>query len=88
MNEKLNPIKVGYQSYLEEGGDPFGAVRQIAPGGRDEVTIYIENSGDFRVDSRAVKSVHDGKVVLDRNHLETQLLEAIRHAHDREEPGL
>jgi hypothetical protein len=88
MDEKLNAIKIGYQAYLEEGGDPFGAVRRVAPRGRDEVTIYIENGGDFRVDPRAVKSVHDGKVVLDRNHLETPLLEAIRHAHDREEPGL
>lgn len=88
MDEKLNAIKIGYQAYLEEGEDPFGAVRQVAPKGRDRVTVYIENGGDFSIDAGAVKSVHDGKVILDRSHLDTRLLEAIKHAHDREEPGL
>ena len=56
--------------------------------GRDEVTVYIENGGDFRVDASAVKSVHDGKVLFDRRRLDSSLLDAIEHAHDREEPGL
>lgn len=87
MNEKLSAIEIGYQAYLEEGADPFGAVRREAPG-RDEVTVYIENGGDFRVAAGAVKSVHDGKVLFDRRHLDSSLLDAIEHAHDREEPGL
>ena len=87
MNEKLSAIEIGYQAYLEEGADPFGAVRRVEPG-RDEVTVYIENGGDFRVDASAVKSVHDGKVLFDRQHLDSSLLDAIEHAHDREEPGL
>jgi hypothetical protein len=88
MTEKLSAIEIGYQAYLEEGGDPFGAVRQVASGGRDEVTVYVENGGDFRVDAAAVKSVHDGKVLLDRRRLDSSLIEAIEHAHDREERGL
>ena len=85
MDDKLNAIAVGYQAYLEEGEDPFGAVREVRG---DGVTVYIENGGDFTVDPAAVRSVHDGKIVLDRGRLDGAILRAIRHAHDREEPGL
>jgi|GEM_PF-275909 hypothetical protein len=85
MDDKLNAIDVGYQAYLEEGGDPFGAVRRVAP---DGVTVYIENGGDFSIGAAAVRSVHDGKVVLDRERLDPSIIRAIKHAHDREEPGL
>jgi hypothetical protein len=85
MDEKLNAINVGYQAYLGEGEDPFGAVRDV---GDDGVTVYIENGGDFTLDPAAVRSVHDGKIILDRNRLDAAMLRAIKHAHDREEPGL
>jgi hypothetical protein len=85
MDEKLKAIDVGYQAYLDEGKDPFGAVRAV---GDEEVTVYIENGGDFRLNSAAVRSVHDGKIILDRSRLDDAILRAIKHAHDREEPGL
>ncbi|HZH02627.1 MAG TPA: hypothetical protein VEY30_02515 [Myxococcaceae bacterium] len=85
---KLPMIEIGYQLYLEEGGLPFGAVREVAPGGRPELLVNIENAGDFTLPLESVKSVHDQKVVLDKSHLSTDLRQAIRHAHDGEAPGL
>ena len=88
MDEALSPIEVGYQVYLEEGGEEFGAVREVAPENRDEIIVYVENAGDFAVPVSAIESAHDAKVVLDRTRLDPRMLEAIGHAHDREEPGL
>jgi hypothetical protein len=88
MNQKLNAIEIGHQVYLNEGDDPFGAVRRVAPDGREEVVIYIENAGEFELPIEAVRSAHDAKVVLERGRLDERLLDAITHAHDREEPGL
>ena len=87
MHQRLKAIEIGFQAYLEEGGEEFGAVREVAPAGRDEIVVYVENAGDFTVPLRAVRSVHDGKVVLDRAQLDQPLLDAIAHAHEREEPG-
>lgn len=81
-------VKVGFQVFTEEGGEECGAVRDVAPQGRAEIIVYIENAGDFVVPAAAVRSVHDGKVVLDPARLDQDLLEAIAHAHDRERRGL
>jgi hypothetical protein len=88
MEDKVKAIEIGSQVYLEEGGKDFGAVRRIAPGGRDELVVYIENGGDFIVPLRAVRSAHDAKVILDPAQLEERVLQAISHAHDSEVPGL
>jgi hypothetical protein len=88
MDDKLRAIRIGYQVYLKEGGEECGAVRDVAPRGRPEITVYVENGGEFDVPAGAVRSVHDGKVVLDRARLDSALRDAIAHAHDREEPGL
>jgi hypothetical protein len=84
----LRAIDVGSQTYLEEDGEEFGAVREIAPEGRPEIVVYVENGGEFTVPADAVRSAHDGKVVLDRARLGRDLLDAVEHAHDREVPGL
>jgi uncharacterized cupin superfamily protein len=55
MQEK---IKVGYQTFISDGGEEFGAVRQVAPNGQAELVIYVENSGEFTVSFDAVESVH------------------------------
>ncbi|HEY7168976.1 MAG TPA: hypothetical protein VIB79_30750 [Candidatus Binatia bacterium] len=86
--ENLDRVEIAAQVYLEEGTDPFGGVRKMSNQGRPEITIYIENAGEFVVPADAIRSAHDGKVILDRNHLDERLLEAIAHAHDREVPGL
>jgi hypothetical protein len=87
MEQKKN-IEIGSQVYLEEGGDPCGAVRDLTVGNRDEITIYVENSGEFIVPMDAVRAAHDGKVILDRTRLNHSLLDTLAHAHDAEVPGL
>jgi hypothetical protein len=87
MEQKKN-IEIGSQVYLEEGGDPCGAVRDVPRANREEITIYVENSGEFIVSMDAVHAAHDGKVILDRTRLDQCLLDAVAHAHDAEVPGL
>ncbi len=84
---KLPNIEVGFQIFVSDRGQEVGAVRIVAPFGRPELEIYIENGGDFVVPLTAVVSVHDGKVTLDPSKLDLKLRNAVAHAHDREEPG-
>jgi hypothetical protein len=81
-------IEEGFQVFSTEGGDEFGAVREVRPAGRPELVVYVENFGEAVVPLSAVRAVHDEKVVLDVAHLERRLREAIAHAHDSERPGL
>jgi len=80
-------IEVGYQTFGSDGGEEFGAVRQVAPHGRPELVIYVENGGDFVVPLDAVEAVHAQKVILNCHKLDRRLREAIGHAHDAEVPG-
>ena len=80
-------IAVGDQVFVADGGEVFGAVRQIAPHGQPELVIYVENAGDFVVPLAAVESVHSQKVILSCAKLERRLRAAIGHAHDAEEPN-
>ncbi|KWT71317.1 hypothetical protein [Hyphomicrobium sulfonivorans] len=82
MNE---PIEIGFMAFLAEGREGIGAVRAVADG---HIVIYVENGGEFSVPSSAIRSVHDDKVILDARHLDRRLLDAIGHAHDREDPKL
>ena len=88
MDARLEAIDIGNQVYADESTENFGAVRAVAPGARDEIVIYIENGGEFVVPLHAIRSAHDGKVILDSARLEKRLLDSIAHAHDREVPGL
>jgi hypothetical protein len=83
MREK---IEVGYQAFVSDGGEEFGAVRDVSPNGR-ELIVYVENAGDFVVPVDAVEAVHSQKVVFTCSKLDRRLQEAIGHAHDAEEPG-
>ena len=49
------PIEVGYQAFVSDGGEEFGAVREVSPNGRPELVIYVENAGDFVVPISAWK---------------------------------
>jgi hypothetical protein len=80
------PIEVGYQTFVSDGGEEFGAVREVSPNGRPELVIYVENAGDFVVPLSAVAAVHSQKVVLTCGKLDRRLRQAIGHAHDAEEP--
>jgi hypothetical protein len=81
-------IEVGFQAFISDGGEEFGAVRAVAPGGRRELVIYVENAGDFEVPLDAIESVHSGKVIFNCGRLDHRLRRAIGHAHDAEKPGL
>jgi hypothetical protein len=79
-------IEVGYQTYIYDGGEPFGAIRNILRSRHPELVIYVERAGEFVVPLDAVKSVHSGKVILNYSRLERRLQHAIDHAHDDEKP--
>ncbi len=85
MEEK---IEVGFQTFVSDGGEEFGAVRAVSPQGRPELVIYVENAGDFAVPLDAVESVHSGKVIFNCARLDARLRRAIGHAHDAEKPGV
>jgi hypothetical protein len=80
----LRDVEIGFQVFLSEGGEEFGAVRAVGP---RELVVYVENGGDFVVPAEAVQSAHDGKVVLDGSRLDARIWAAISHAHDREDPS-
>jgi hypothetical protein len=80
-------IEVGYQVFVADSSEGFGAVREVTPHSRPELVIYIENAGDFVVPLSAVEAVHSQKVILNCRKLEHHLRQAIGHAHDAEEPG-
>jgi hypothetical protein len=84
MQEK---IEAELQAFTSDGSEEFGAVRQVSPGGRPELVIYVENAGDFTVPLSAVDAVHSEKVILNCAKLDSRLRRAIGHAHDGEEPG-
>ena len=81
-------IQEGFEVYVHDGDVAFGAVRQISPGGRPEIVVYVENAGDFSIPVSAVRDVHDEKVILDCGRLERRLREAIGHAHTAEDPEI
>jgi hypothetical protein len=81
-----NRIEIGFQVYVVEGGEAFGAVRGYMPQ-TNTLVVYIENAGDFVIPLEAIQRVHDGKVIIDVERLDARVHTAIAHAHDREEPG-
>jgi hypothetical protein len=80
MSEK---IEVGYQTFVSDSTDDFGAIREISRDGK-QVTVYVENAGDFQVPVTSVVSVQSEKVTFDCRKLDPRLRAAIGHAHDAE----
>jgi hypothetical protein len=74
-------VEVGFQVFLQEGGEEIGAVRIVAP---DHVVVYVEGGDEFVVKGPAVRAAHDGKLILDATKLSPEMLAAIGHAHERE----
>ncbi|MGE0397594.1 MAG: hypothetical protein AB7T06_12815 [Kofleriaceae bacterium] len=75
-------VSVGDHVFLDHGEEEVGAVRQVA---KDHLVVYIENAGDFVVRGNQVKSAHDGKVILDPEAVEPQLIDAAKKAHESED---
>jgi hypothetical protein len=84
----MDAIQEGFEVFVSDHAKPFGAVRQISRHGGGELVIYVENAGDFSVPLTAVAAVHAQKVILNGAKLDKRLREAIRHAHDAEDPRL
>lgn len=84
MTTSHDPIEIGYQVFISDGGDEVGAVRALSA---KDLTIWVENAGEFTVPLAAVEKVHFQKVVLSSKALDARLRAAIGHAHDAEEPG-
>jgi hypothetical protein len=82
MRERIEP---GWQAFVSDGGEEFGAIRQV---GASELLVYVENAGEFRIPLDAIHAVHSQKVVFDCGKLDPRLRSAIGHAHDAEVPGL
>ena len=75
-------IAIGDQVFASDGGEEFGAVREVSS---DGIVIYVENAGDFFIPREAVKAVHSQKVIVECSKLDSRLRRAIGHAHDAEE---
>ncbi|HEU0163266.1 MAG TPA: hypothetical protein VFQ69_12780 [Rhizomicrobium sp.] len=81
----MDAIQEGFDVFLQDGEKSFGAVRQVRKG---EIVVYVEAAGDFEVPLSAITAVHAQKVVLDGGRLAPKLMQAIRAAHNREDPTI
>jgi hypothetical protein len=81
MQEK---VEVGYQAFVSDGDEAFGAIREVSPSG---LVVDVENAGDslFFVPLDAVEAVHFQEVIFKCGKLDRGLKEAIGHAHDAED---
>ena len=78
-------IEVGFMAFTVDGREGIGAVRSVSG---STLTIYVENSGEFVIPMSAVADVHSQKVMLTARFLDKELLKAIGHTHDREDPSV
>jgi hypothetical protein len=76
MREK---IEVGFQTFVNDSPEEFGAERAVSPDGRS-LTVYVENAGDFTVPASAVVSVQSEKATFDCGKLEATFVRAIGRA--------
>jgi len=81
-------VQIGFQVFSRDGGEEFGAVREICPGGRKQLLVNIENGGDHCIPLDAIVDVHSEKVIVDVTRLDPTVRRAIARAHDAERPGL
>jgi hypothetical protein len=78
-------IRSEFMVFFSEGAEGIGAVRETSD---DTLSVYIENCGEFLVPRSAVKAVHDGKVILDRDRVSEKFLRAVSVSHAGEDPRL
>lgn len=79
-NRMDQTIEVGFQTFLSDGPDPFGAVRALRRG-REGLVVSVQNAGDFVVPLDAVKAVEKGTVTFDCNKIDKTLRRAIEGRH-------
>jgi hypothetical protein len=81
----INGVKIGDMVFIAEGQEGIGAVREIRG---DHFVLFIENAGEFEIPGSAIVGIHDDKVIVAPARLSQGVLQAIGHAHDREDPDL
>jgi hypothetical protein len=81
-------IREGFDVFTQDGDKAFGAVRLVAPDGRPELVIFVENAGHFTIPFTAVLDVHSPKVIVNCSRVGRPLRQAIGHAHDPDDPRL
>jgi hypothetical protein len=81
----MGEIEVGYQAFVSDGDEEFGAIREVHP---DHIVVYVENAGDFRAPGCGEGgALGQGDLRLRAGSTEGSA-RAIGHAHDAEVPGL
>jgi hypothetical protein len=80
-------IEVGFQAFISDGGEEFGAVRAIAPGGRSELGSTSRTLVTSQSRSTPQNPCIREKVIFNCAKLGHRLRRAIGHAHDAEKPG-
>ncbi|MGE0628010.1 MAG: hypothetical protein AB7O43_09325 [Hyphomicrobiaceae bacterium] len=81
----IGQVQTGDMVFLAEGREGIGAVRELCG---DHFVLYVENAGEFEIPAAAIQRVHDHKVMIDPVRLPKRILDAVAHAHDREDPKL
>ena len=81
-------IQEGFEVFLSDNDKAFGAVMEKPSRPKGDFLIYVENGGEFTVPGSAVAAVHSQKVILNKAKLGKALRDAIRHAHDAEDPNI
>ena len=79
------PIEPGFMVFVADGELGVGAVREVHADSQ-ELVVNVENGGDFTLSAAAIRDVHEGKVILDLDHLPQGMRQALKHPHDAEYP--
>jgi hypothetical protein len=75
-------IEIGYQTFVSDGGEEFGAVREVSSNGRPELVIYVRMRENLLCRSLQSRPYIRQKVILTCGKLDCRLRQAIGHAHD------
>jgi hypothetical protein len=84
VNPMMQNIRIGDVVFLNDGGKSVGRVRHTSGAEGSVLIIYVENAGDCKIPSAAIKNVHFGKVILDESLLDSKVRFFMTHAHDAE----
>jgi hypothetical protein len=82
---KLPFVEVGFPVFLVDGGDAFGAVRIVGVGGRPDLRVHVEGSGEHVIPYEAIEKVASKKVIVSWGRLGAEVQRAIAHALDLED---
>lgn len=77
----LSEIKIEDEVFTAEGSRGVGAVRAVRP---DTLLVHFEGYGDVELGPEAIRSAHDGKVILEVDHLPSAVQARLPHIHDGE----